>query len=262
MDNTKIKICEICGFQTDNGKVMSNHKRWKHITPVGSVAYKETQQKISESNTKDKTSNEMTCPECGNKFTVYGTERWLNSRKCPRYCSSYCRHKQGSKKVDYEKLSDWVKKHPVGCCSDEWRLAHQDFVIKQNHSKRELEIVDYFKTNFPDDDWKVGFIDGSRKHDGVLLNPDLWSKKLKVVIEYDGDWHWKNIHNQLEHKQHVDKVTTEWCAKNGYRLIRIDENLKINNQQISDVIYNSDKNVELFESDKYGYLSNELKLFK
>jgi hypothetical protein len=25
-----MKTCEICGFETENGKVMSNHKRWKH----------------------------------------------------------------------------------------------------------------------------------------------------------------------------------------------------------------------------------------
>ena len=262
MDN--IKTCEICGFQTENGKVMSNHKRWKHILLKDTDAYNSFMTKLKKEKS-EKFSEERTCPECGSNFTVYGTRAFLDGKKSRKYCSLYCANKQGSKamrNIDYKKISDIRKAHPVGCCSASWRLAHQDFVIKQNHSKRELEIVDYFKTNFPDDDWKVGFIDGSRKHDGILLNPDLWSKKLKVVIEYDGDWHWKDIHNQLEHKQHVDKVTTEWCAKNGYRLIRIDENLKISNQQIFDAIYNSNKNVELFESDKYSYLSNELKLFK
>lgn len=253
-----IKTCEICGFQTENGKVMSNHKRWKHITPVGSVAYKETQHKISKSKTKDRVSEERTCPECGNNFIVYGTRTFLDGKKSRRYCSPYCANKQGSKamrNIDYKRISDIRKAHPVGCCSVSWRLAHQDFVNKQNHSKKELEIVDYFKTNFPDDDWKVGFIDGSRKHDGVLLNPDLWSKKLKVVIEYDGDWHFKEIHGQLNHKQLVDKETYKFCKENGYRLIRIDENLKVPLQEIVKAVYQSDKPLELFGSKRYDYLS-------
>lgn len=31
MINIKIITCEKCGFQTNNGKVMSNHERWKHV---------------------------------------------------------------------------------------------------------------------------------------------------------------------------------------------------------------------------------------
>ena len=44
-----IKICNLCGFQTENGKVMSNHKRWQHIMPKGSDKYNDTCQKISDS---------------------------------------------------------------------------------------------------------------------------------------------------------------------------------------------------------------------
>ena len=125
---------------------------------------------------------------------------------------------------------------------------------RKNHSKRELEIVDFFKSNFQEDDWKVGLIDGSKRHNGILLNPDLWSKKLKVVIEYDGDWHFIDIHNQLEHKQKVDIETVKWCKENGYRLIRIDEKSKISNDQIKEAVYNKQETFICFGSERYSYL--------
>ena len=97
-------------------------------------------------------------------------------------------------------------------------------------------------------------IDGGRRHDGILINPDLWSKKLKVVIEYDGIWHFKDIHNQLERKQNVDRITKRFCEENGYRLIRVDEMLNISNEKIAAAVYNDSKQLELFGSKRYNYL--------
>ena len=62
-----------------------------------------------------------------------------------KYCSRSCANKQGSKFVDYKKVSDFQKE------SGSWK---QNFLNgglgnKNNHSKRELEIVSYFKENFP-----------------------------------------------------------------------------------------------------------------
>lgn len=71
-----------------------------------------------------------------------------------------------------------------------------------------------------------------KKFEGVLLNPDLWSKKLKVVIDYDGIWHFENIHNQLEEKQRKDRILKKFCEENNYRLIRIDEDLNLSFEEI------------------------------
>ena len=51
----------------------------------------------------------------------------------------------------------------------------------------------------------------------------MWSDVRKICIEYDGIWHFKNIHNQLEEKQKKDKLLNKWCVENGYCLIRIDD---------------------------------------
>lgn len=196
---------------------------------------------------------EVSCKECGKVFTVTTTEACLKNGKYRHYCSSACAHKQGSKNVDYEKLSEKMKcgEIPIkGCFSLEWKLAHPNAACsRKNFSKRELEIVNFFKSNFPNDDWKQGFLKGTNN-----LSVDLKSDKLKVVIEYDGIWHFKDIHNQLERKQNNDKQVLQYCRKNGYRLIRVDEDLKVQISDIVNAVYNSDKNIELFGSNRYSYL--------
>lgn len=250
----KIFKCELCDFCTENGKVMSNHKRWKHITPKGSEKYDATVQKLSKER-RERIRFQQICPECKKAFEVIATKTQIENNKYRHYCSKFCANKQGSKYVDYSKVSIWQKEHPTGCFSTEWKLAHPDSnVSKKNHSKRELEIVSYFKSKFPDDEWKQGLIDGDHRHNGILLCPDLWSKKIGVVIEYDGIWHFEDIHNQLEHKQKTDKELMQFCRDNNLRIIRIDEELKLTNEQIENAIYNSNKMVEIFDSSRYSYL--------
>jgi len=59
----------------------------------------------------------------------------------------------------------------------------------------------------------------------------LFSKSLKVIIEYDGAWHFKDIHGQLADKQMKDRELEKWCFENNWRLIRIKEDIyKLNRQ--------------------------------
>ena len=89
-------------------------------------------------------------------------------------------------------------------------------------SKGEEEIKKHFKEKFKGDNWTFGrraFIDN------VRLNVDLYSDKLKVCIEYDGVWHFKDINGKLEDKQRKDLLLERWCNKNNFRLIRIKEDI-------------------------------------
>lgn len=243
MDNINIKICEVCGFQTDNGKIMSNHKRWKHIFPKGSKKYLETIKKLSEKSKKF-LPKEAQCPECGKKFI----SNYMDHGQYKKYCSAFCANKQGSKYVDYKKISEFQKKH------GSWKrnFINNGIGNRKNHSKRELEIVFLLKEKFPNDEWKQGFVKKYR-FNGCFISPDLHSDKLKIVIEYDGIWHFKDINNQLKRKQEVDKETMAYCKKYGYRIIRIDEKEKISNEQIIDAVYNRTDSVVLF-GNRYGYL--------
>lgn len=104
-------------------------------------------------------------------------------------------------------------------------------------SKNEREIVSYFKETFPDDIWKSG---GRLKlNDEETLSRDMWSDKLKICFEYDGIWHFKNIHGQLHKKQLKDKLLEQWCINNNYRLIRVDEDFYKDVHQIEELVYNN-----------------------
>jgi hypothetical protein len=95
-------------------------------------------------------------------------------------------------------------------------------------SKREREIVNYFKYKYPGI-WTTGFV---KKFKSEILNCDMYSEKLKICFEYDGIWHFKDIKGQLERKKNKDKLLEEWCIKNEYRLIRIDEEEKLSFEEI------------------------------
>ena len=71
----------------------------------------------------------------------------------------------------------------------------------------------------------------------------MWSRKLKIIFEYDGIWHFKDIHWQLENKQIKDKMTEEFALKNGYKLIRIADDKNITLEQIENIVYNTLDNV-------------------
>ena len=51
-------------------------------------------------------------------------------------------------------------------------------------SKAERELIKYLQEKHGEDNFTHGHL---AKYEGVCLNPDVYSKKLKIVIEYDGD---------------------------------------------------------------------------
>ena len=79
------------------------------------------------------------------------------------------------------------------------------------------------------------------------MSRDLYSKKLKVCIEYDGIWHFKDIHGQLESKRIKDVALKDWCKEHSYKLIRIDEDwFSINKlDEIESLTYESNEQLIL-----------------
>lgn len=245
--------CKTCNFCTDNSKCWANHIRWYHKLTKDTEEYRSYIQKVSKIKSKPikyiKEEILRKCPECNKLYkTIQKTNKDTGEISYQRkYCSITCANKQGSKHVDYNKVSEWAKNNPRGWCTEEWRNEYMQTEECQWRSKRENEIVSYFKENFKNDEWTHGCI-------YKKLCPDLWSRKLKVVIEYDGIWHFKDIHGQLERKQQNDRDVLKYCKDNGYRLIRIDEDLKLSIDDIINAVYNDNKELELFNSTRYEYL--------
>ena len=268
LENQKNYIC-VCGRKFINSQSFNAHKGHcekhqllkygslskmkNHHKNIGDNCHKtsEIKRKIKENSELTQwISEQHTCEKCGKVMT----EKFGSGRFCSPSCANSRNHSEETKK----KISNSVKNNPNGWASTEWRELHPDG-IRTNHSKRELEIINYLKENFPDDDWKQGFVSQGviKVNDkNYYINPDLHSDKLKVVIEYDGIWHFKDINNQLEQKQLVDRLTYQWCKDHNYRLIRIDSDLNIPIPKIVDSIYNGDADLELFGSERYSYLIN------
>lgn len=244
----KDRECKHCGkiFKNIEGRVFSNHVRWCNDNPknprnekyrktLSEKAYKREEKK----NGKIK-SFEVCCNNCGKKFQVKERERKFPSKE-KYFCCTGCAHTRDHSDETRQKIRNSIK--------DKWKdpeyrnkMMKNGYFLKGKRftSKGEEEIRRYFIEKYPEDEWTSG---GLLNHNGVNISRDLYSKKLKVCFEYDGIWHFKDIHDQLEDKQKKDNELENWCKENGYRLIRIDEDIYKKNkrkylQVIKDEIYN------------------------
>lgn len=91
------------------------------------------------------------------------------------------------------------------------------------NSKGEIEMRNYFLEMYPGDEWTHG--GGLRIIDNIFASRDLYSNKLKISVEYDGIWHFKDICGQLARKQEKDKQLEEWSISNCWRLVRIKDEI-------------------------------------
>jgi hypothetical protein len=227
-------ICEICSEEFNTFSEKGNHIRWKH---KDNTIFLNKISKISEK-TNEKIHGkwiyeECKCsnPKCEIRYEIKFRE---NKRKNKNFCSMSCANSgriiSSEKKI---KIGEDIKK-----MWKEGKYSELDFSRnKRFSSKREREIVKHFKEKFPYDGWKSG---GHIKNNGIGIIRDLYSDKLKTCFEYDGIWHFKDIHGQLERKQKVDKELEDWCIKNNYRLIRLQEEYFENLSQVEELIYNTE----------------------
>lgn len=94
--------CDICGFTTENGKVMSNHKRWKHTD----VVYSENGLENIRNAVKRKFPKEtrtLICEKCGKSFDLIKTKaQWERHSKF--FCSRSCANSRGPRTDEFKEL--------------------------------------------------------------------------------------------------------------------------------------------------------------
>ena len=243
-----MKVCEVCGEIFTNNKVYSNHIRWKH-REVSKITCTDCGKTVTCHNYKKHIAgcqklltNLKYCKECNNVITV------KYNQFCNQSCFAVYNNKHRSKIF---KTEEWRAKLRLKAI-ESWNRGTYDFLLNKSNiftSKVEREIVKHFKTNYKEDEWKSG---GRVKlNSTTYLSRDLWSDKLKICFEYDGIWHFKDIHNQLALKQQKDLLLKEWCKQNSYRLIRIDEDKFIDVYQIEELIYRNNKQF-IYIGDRYN----------
>ncbi|MCK9575499.1 MAG: hypothetical protein WC979_02025 [Candidatus Pacearchaeota archaeon] len=237
-----MKKCETCGMGFENHSLYANHIRWAHKDNIASIA----KNKENAINRYKKINGEIiekivSCHICGKSFSIKEHE---NKCKEKYYCSVSCSNTRNHSIETRNKMSLSLKQA--------WKTNSNLQLTTSSHlknkrfsSKNELIIRDFFKSEYPDDNWTFG---GNLNIDEYRISRDLYSNKLKVCIEYDGIWHFKNIHNQLKEKQDKDAALEKWCILNSYRLIRISENVFTQNindklKQLADEVYNGNQQI-------------------
>lgn len=229
----KTYICKECNIEFETHQAKANHVRWYHTDNSDSLKKISNSALLNNEKRFGKWVNEhVECSklDCKNTFDI---KYRFGKKKNKYFCSRSCANSRGirsseTKKLISEKVSKSIKK----------KWENGDYCTANNHkfsSKNEREILKYFKENYPEEGWTSG---GRLVYDSIPIVRDMYSDVLKICFEYDGVWHFKDIHNQLKHKKEVDASLEKWCLKNGYRLIRVDEDFYESIEQIKDLIYN------------------------
>lgn len=241
--------CLQCEFETENGKVLANHVRWKHVF-LNDPSKKEIySKKLSE---KAKISNaarfgeleEITveCAYCGNEFRVTVRSRGDGTRGIKKCCSRKCASKYSRSFYNPSIIWTEEKREKASIKSKQlWKNGKYDHLLIDGKSMwnsfREIEIREFLKSNHPTDNWSSGLLEESGS---LRFNVDMFSRSLKIIVEYDGIWHFKDIHGQLEKKQLRDSLLENWCLSEGWGLLRIDEDKKLDLIEIENLIYKMD----------------------
>lgn len=253
----KDTVCKYCNekFKQIDAPLFANHVRWCKKNPndtisnIGSGVNFAINNKLGEY--KDFS---VSCFRCSVKFIVREREK-LFPKKSKYFCTRSC----ANTRIHTEETKEKMKKSNSSSSKLLWQ--NPEYVAKMDlgrrryfTSKTEVFIREHFINKFSNDDWTFG---GSIRHNNLTMSRDLFSKKLKICFEYDGVWHFKNIRNQLEHKQAKDKALEDWCAENGWRLIRMSESFhKDNIDNFIDIIENAvyDKHDHLIKLGKEYYI--------
>jgi hypothetical protein len=240
-----MRTCNECNITFESNRSYSNHVRWNHLH----VEYKRT--KCQFCNKKIRNENfEKHLATCQYNITFKKNCLTCNKEifgKDKKFCSCSCSATHNNLKKDYTIVDrsyitpEWKEKQRQNTLKA-WKNGIHSIDRKTIYtSKNERAIVKYFRETYPKDEWKTG--GRLVLSDGTFLARDLWSDKLKICFEYDGIWHFKDIHGQLNKKQTKDRLLEEWCKDNKYRLIRIDENSYKDIKQIESLIYNQKEQI-------------------
>jgi very-short-patch-repair endonuclease len=244
-----MKVCKYCDKEIEgNHSIFANHVRWcdknltngdKGVENNKSVKIKNFEKRFG----KDK-EFDVKCHKCSNIFKIIEPEFKFPTKVkyyCSRSCSNTRNHSSETKKLISEKNKlVWLDEDYANRV-----ITNNTNKNKRFTSKGEEEIRNYFISKFTNDEWTFG---GGFKYEDYILTRDLYSKKLKVIFEYDGVWHFKDIHGQLDMKQKKDSKLEKWVVENGWRLIRIKEELYKSNKNlyldlIEFSIYKSDEQI-------------------
>lgn len=178
----------------------------------------------------------VNCSRCNSLIEIKEREKQFPKKEkyyCNRTCANTRKHTEKTK----QRIKNSICKNGLTLSENTTLLWKNPEYSKSilNHnicfsSKGERELRDWFIKTFPNEEWTYG---GHLVYNNLGISRDLYSKKLKICIEYDGEWHFKNlVNNQLKSKQDKDQALECWCIDNEWKLIRIKDEIYQSNPSL------------------------------
>lgn len=222
-------ICKKCNLTFDTAFEKANHVRWKHQDNT------ETNRKISEKATErylikngELKEYKVICENCNTEFFVFEREK-KHPEKKKYFCSRSCANTRNHSNETKEKIG---KSMSIVWKSDEYAqhiINANTKKSKRFSSKGEREIRNILKKIYTDTSSQRII----KLSDNTKRAVDIQIKSLNVIIEYDGIWHFKKVHENhdfdTQHKK--DILEEEYCKLNNIKLIRISNERYIKNKE-------------------------------
>jgi hypothetical protein len=215
--------CQECNKEFKTFQAKANHVRWQHKEEKFS---KEGYQSLKEKSSRPERFEDVNCPICE---TVFRRRKGKQpgekgyKKTCSRSCGNRSRAGSYSKETK-EKLSLAAKNNKS--------FTEAGLRIKNNKrfsSKLERSLAKMLGDEF-------------KRHHNIKFNNrridfDIASKDNLFLIECDGVWHFKKVHegHDFEKVKKTDALKEEYAKENSKVLIRID-NTKYNLQQTFDIV--------------------------
>lgn len=217
--------CDQCQLVFSSFQLKANHVRWYHKeSSYSEEGLKNLKQKVSIKNNERLEKKhgpyiEFTqkCEKCDNICNIRVRRK---KRKEKYYCSTSCANKRILSIEAKQKISIGVK---LKWQDDDYAMRCSQDKGGVFTSKGERNLRDWFIEIFKSEEWTFGGL--LIKENNIRVSRDLFSKKMKTCIEYDGIWHFQDICGQLERKQIKDKALNEWCLLNDWKMIRIKDEI-------------------------------------
>lgn len=159
------------------------------------------------------------CPNCGTIFSFEYNANNPKSRK-RKYCSTTCGAIQNGK-TGRTKIVKLAKSDP------NWGFKNR------KHQKRAAELamlspnVDRRRSSRPERELRKALkeIDSNWKAHRIIEHKavDIINHDLKIIVEYDGPTHFRDIWGTLEQQQKKDKAVMQWAKENRYKVYRISD---------------------------------------
>lgn len=222
----KARICKHCKQEfVLASNVFSNHVRWCTERPkkegVNSLSL--AMREFHNKNSGEIKDFNVFCAnsKCGVSFVVREREFKFPSKE--RYfCSRSCANRriqtlEVNQKRSVSSRKTWEEK--ISQMTEE-ELNSLKNKTKCFTSQGERDLLALLQARLPEYEFTTG---GSIAINKTMVQRDIFSKTCKIVIEYDGPWHFVSITGEanLKKKQYKDGLLNAWCIENNYRLIRV-----------------------------------------